>query len=142
MCLTDLISGKYRVSISDYTRGKLTQSVIDTYPDWPEHRVNDHVNVAVDELSRTPPAQWIQYNDNWPVHHGDFCQYLGEWDQARLNAEAPDGDGTSFLLSIIYEPENLGSIDRLWNDVGTGWEVIFVFACLTCGQRIGVDQGY
>lgn len=67
VCLQDLISGRHRVYVPDYLRQELEKSTMATYPDWPSGRAREHIQRAIDELSRTPPVPWIQPN-RWPVH--------------------------------------------------------------------------
>lgn len=142
VCLRDLVAGKYRVSISEYSRRQLRDSVVAAHSNWTDAQIGDFVQSAIDELSRTPPAPWVQQSNLWPAHHGDFCRYIGEWDQDRLNKEASDGDGERFLMSIIQEPYGVADPHRLWGEIGTGWTVMFVFECLICDQRIAVDQSF
>ena len=98
------------------------------------HRVEQ----AVDILSRTPPVPWIQENE-WPAHCGDFCRYLGEWDQARLTAAAPDGNGLAFLWSILPQASRARrDRDELWEELGNEWAAVYVFECLTCGKVMAV----
>lgn len=141
VCLDLLVSGKYRVYIPDYLKEDLENSVRATYPTWTEEEIRRHIEVIVDELSRTPPVPWIQ-NNNWPVHHGDFCRYIGEWDQVMLTKESQNGDGLSYLMSILADPEDIGDIQSLWESIGNGWTVVFVFECLLCNQRIAIEQSY
>jgi uncharacterized protein CbrC (UPF0167 family) len=141
VCVEDLKAGVFRVYIDDYVIGLLEQSVRGIYPDWSSDQIQSHVERAIDELSRTPPVPWIQHNA-WPACHGDFCRYLGEWDQNKLNGMADRGDGKSYLMSIIQEPEGVGDPDGLWENIGNGWAAIFVFECLSCGRHIAIDQSY
>ena len=141
VCLSDLVEGIVPVDIPDWVREELEQSVKATYPGWTDTQVRTHVEKAVDELSRTPPVPWIQ-NNLWPSCHGDFCAYLGEWDQERLTEASPDGNGQSYLMSIIRDPEGLGDPDGLWQSIVTGWAQIYVFRCLTCEQLVAIDQAF
>lgn len=141
VCSQDLISARVRNHIPDYLKDQLAQSVALTHGDWASDQIRQHIEDAVDRLSRTPPVPWIQNND-WPVHHGDFCRYIGEWDQPRLSAESPDGDGKKYLMSIIEEPEGVGDPEALWESIGTEWTAVYVFECLECGKRIATEQSY
>lgn len=141
VCLERLISGAVRVAVPAYLRDTLARSAAATHPGWPAERLAAHVAAAVDTLSRTPPVPWVQHN-SWPVHHGDFCCYLGEWDQAALTAASPTGDGRAYLLSLVEAPPAVADPEALWVAVGSGWATVFGFACLTCGHRVAVVQSY
>jgi uncharacterized protein CbrC (UPF0167 family) len=143
ICLSWLMAGQYRVEIGHYLIRLLEQSVRLEHPEWSDQQVTVHVDQSVDALSRTPPVPWIQHN-NWPVCHGDFCRYDGEWRQDQFIQAAPDGDGVSYLVSILDEPnrERIGDPIGLWESISNGWTTVFVFTCLTCGRRIAVDQSY
>jgi uncharacterized protein CbrC (UPF0167 family) len=141
VCIGDLKAGVFRVYIDDYVTRLLEQSVRDTFPDWSSDQIQTHVERAVDELSRTPPVPWIQHNV-WPSCHGDFCRYLGEWDQNKLNSMSDRDDRHSYLLSIIQEPQGVGDPERLWEEIGTGWTAIFAFECPSCGKLVAIDQSY
>jgi uncharacterized protein CbrC (UPF0167 family) len=112
-----------------------------SYPEWSTERIDEYVSEAVDTLSRTPPVRWIQSN-LWPVHHGDFCRYIGEWDQEKLTEDAKADDGRSYLSSILEDSSSVEDVDGLWASIGDGWTEVFVFECLKCGRRIAVAQSY
>jgi uncharacterized protein CbrC (UPF0167 family) len=141
VCLNDLVTGRVRVYIDDWVTRQLEQSVKKTHPDWTDTQLQSHVDQAVDELSRTPPVPWIQ-NNLWPSCHGDFCRYLGEWDQEKLTQASPDGNGQAYLMSIIQDPEGLGYPDQLWRSIGDNWARIYVFQCLVCERLIAIDQSF
>lgn len=139
VCLNDLVSGRFRVDIPDYLLVDLAKSVNHNYPDWPEDQAKAYSEHTVDELSRTPPVQWIQSNQ-WPVCHADFCRYLGEWDQSQLARNAPDGDGLTYLMSIVQDPVH--DKEGLWQSIDKKWTIIFMFECFTCSRVIAIDQSF
>lgn len=141
VCIEALVRGAQTVNIPLYLVGRLRASVAETYSDWPKPRQDEHVSAAIQTLARTPPVPWVQAN-NWAICHGDFCAYLGEWGQSRLNQGSQSGNGKEYLRSIIEQPELIHDFDSLWEDIDSGWAVIYVFECLTCQRRIGVDQSY
>ena len=95
----------------------------------------------MDQLSRTPPVPWIQQNF-WPVHHGDFCRYIGEWQQDQFRDAAPDGDGLKYLLQVIRVPVGIGDPYELWDALRTEFTTVFMFECLICSKQIGIDESY
>lgn len=141
VCIDDLRSGFVRVEVPEDLVNRLEKATRAAYLAWSDEEVARHVRAAEDELSKTPPVAWIQ-NNLWPIHHADFCRYLGEWGQARLSSEAPDGDGQSYLMSILIDPEEIGDPHGLWESIGDEWTAVFVFECLTCHQRCAVEQSY
>jgi uncharacterized protein CbrC (UPF0167 family) len=143
VCIGSLVSGDVRVAIPEYLVTALISSIQETFGDLPRERQNELVTQAVDQLSRTPPAQWIQSNQ-WPVCCGDFCRYLGEADQIVLTDKSKDGDGMSFLWSILSEEcrKRRDDANHLWNEIESGWTVVYLFECLTCQKLIAVDQSY
>lgn len=142
VCLSDLVAGSIRVDIPDYLVDELRKSVKKVNPKWSKKQIDDRVEQAVDSLSRTPAVPWIQENE-WPVHCGDFCRYLGEWDQARLTEAAPDGKGLAFLWSILPSAAQARrDRDELWEELGNEWAAVYVFECLTCGRLMAVEQSY
>jgi uncharacterized protein CbrC (UPF0167 family) len=141
VCLQSLVSGEVRVDVPSYLIDRLRESVRVTFHQWSTERINAHVSEAVDTLSRTPPVPWIQ-NNLWPVHHGDFCRYVGEWNQEKLTEEAKADDGRTYLSSILEESTSIEDVDGLWASIGNGWTAIFVFECLRCERQIAVPQSY
>lgn len=141
VCLNCLVMGKVVVDIPTYLKNQLEESVKIVNPGWQEEQTKTYIGGVVEALSRTPPVPWIQ-NNNWPVHHGDFCRYLGEWSQARLAQEAPDGDGKTYLMSILEAPDEVGDPEGLWESIADEWTAVFVFECFTCNKRIAIEQSY
>lgn len=96
--------------------------------------------------ARTPSLQTWQYFD-WPVHCGDYCQYIKEVGQPELAAIAPDGDGPSYLVAHAsgWGITNIELARKVWEDIrpdtptdisGAYSVGIYLFACLSCGEHI------
>jgi len=143
ICVHDLVVGKYRADVPEELVPTLEHSVQVTFPDLTTDEVRLRCSSAVDTLSRTPPVPWIQ-NNLWPVCHGDFCQYIGEWDQEELTKQAPDGKGLEYLMAILVDLDTSPIADPvgLWDEIATEWTTIFVFQCFTCGKRLAVEQSF
>lgn len=142
VCLSDLVSGKVRVDIPDYVVDELRDSITETRPDLTNTQITEKVQAATDTLARTPPVPWIQ-NNEWPSHCGDFCRYLGEWNQERLNNVAEEGNGRAFLWSILIPAHRARrNLDELWEEIENEWAAIYVFECRTCGKLVALEQSY
>lgn len=127
VCLDCLMEGKLRVNIPDYIKDRVT---------------GKEKEEKVSELEKTPPIPWIQYND-WPVCCNDFAKYLGEWNREDFNNQSEDGNGLSYLLSILDQSMKGVIVDSqiFWEDIGN-YTAIFVFECLCCSKRIAIPQSY
>lgn len=127
VCLSCLKEGLIRVDIPDYIRKEIKGS--DKFD-------------KIDELERTPPVPWIQYNE-WPVCCNDFTKYIGEWGRGRLIKESQDGNGLNYLLSILLQDikERIVNEKNFWSEIGN-LIAIYVFECQTCSKRIAVSQSY
>lgn len=141
VCLDDLVAGKVSVGVPGFIRDTLEQSVRTFFPSLSEAEIQARVRESVLELERTPPVPWIQSN-MWPVADGDFCRYVGEWNQELLAAEAPDGDGKVYLMSILQDASEIDDPDELWASIAAEWSAVFVFESLRDGRRIAVEQSY
>ncbi len=143
VCLDLLVSGQARVEVPDYLKKQLLNSILETHPDWSAIQSQELATQIVDALSRTPPIPWIQHN-SWPVCCGDFCCYLGEWDHEQLTEASPDGDGISFLWTILDDSYigRRNSPHHLWQEIKNGWTIIYVFQCFACKKLIALDQSY
>jgi uncharacterized protein CbrC (UPF0167 family) len=141
VCLADLVAGKTRVYIPEYLIEELKKSIHQTYPNSSDEVIENMVNTKVDELSRTPPVPWIQ-NNNWPIRNGDFCRYIGEWKQEDLCSQAADGDGFTYLFSILEHADDYKEREGLWDAIKTDWTSIFVFEDLANGGRVAIEQSY
>lgn len=132
VCINCLSQGKIKVSIPQYIRERIGNEL-----------GNDHEKeLKIDELERTPPVPWIQFND-WPVCCGDFSKYVGEWKQDDFVKESDDGNGLTYLLQILEDSskEKIVNPEAFWEDVGQ-YTAIFVFECIDCSKRIAVPQSY
>ena len=143
ICLHDLVTGKYRVDVPDYLEQALARSIQATFSDLAADEVQLRCSAAVAALSKTPPVPWIQSNA-WPVCHGDFCQYTGEWNQEELTKHAPDGNGLAYLMTILVNLDTspIANPAGLWDEIASGWTTIFVFQCFTCGKRLAQEQSF
>ena len=143
VCLDLLADGRVQVEIPDWLQKQLLASIVKTHPNWEDYQVKHFATLLVDELSRTPPVPWIQHNA-WPVCCGDFCCYLGEWNQDRFIEVSPDGNGSAFLWAILEDSHRNRRDDpyQLWQEIKSEWTTIYVFKCFTCDKFIAVDQSY
>jgi uncharacterized protein CbrC (UPF0167 family) len=143
VCLSDLVLGTIRVEVGDHLKRDLTESIRSSFPEWSDTQIAEHAIQVIDLLSRTPPVPWVQEN-NWPVCHGDFCRYIGEWSQEQITEASSDGSGLAYLMSILYEVDRMpiGDPEGLWASIATGWTTVFMFECLTCNGRIAVEQNF
>jgi uncharacterized protein CbrC (UPF0167 family) len=143
VCVVDLSRGDVRVAIPDHLIETLDVSIRKYFPDLELTARTMKVKQLVDVLSRTPPVPWIQHNA-WPVSMGDFCRYIGEWDQHEFDVHSQNKEGKSFLWSILEEycRNRRQSVESLWDEMEVGKSTVYVFECLTSGRLIAVDQSY
>lgn len=143
VCIECLRSGIITVEIPSYLNRRLEESIRSTNPEIEDAEVVARIAEAVDELSRTPPVPWIQHN-YWPVCHGDFARYLGEWSSDTLSQRSHTGDGLEYLLSFLdpFPRESIGDVQALWQSVQRKETAIYVFECFKCSRLIAIAQSY
>lgn len=141
VCLNCLARGKITVNIQDFLINRIKNHLAENCTDC-QGSIIEQVKVCVDELSRTPPVPWIQYND-WPVCCNDFCMYLGEWSQKEIVERSKDVDPEAYLMSILnpFCKEQIDDFNSFWDDIGNG-TAIFAFKCVECSKIIAVSQSY
>lgn len=142
VCISCLVKGEITIQIPEYLRNRLYENIKSITPHLSEELINNKVNILVDELSRTPPVPWVQYND-WPTCCADFMTYIGEWETEDFEKNAADGDGKNYLLNSIDErtKNQIEGLDVLWDDIGYD-TIAFVFKCRKCGKTAVVLQSY
>lgn len=142
VCFDCLSKGKITVNIPDYIRNRIINHLNEMDIESKESSNEEKAKNLVDELSKTPPVPWIQYND-WPVCCNDFERYIGEWDKLDIIKNAPDENTRDYLMSILdnFSKEKIKDYDLFWDDIGNG-TVIFVFECVHCSKIIAICQSY
>jgi uncharacterized protein CbrC (UPF0167 family) len=143
VCVECLTSGRIKVEIPDHVVSRLADSVNENSRGMTTPEIQDKITLAVEELSKTPPAAWIQYND-WAVCEGDFAVYVGEWGCEKLTQESPTADGKGYLSSILdpFSRSRIKDIGSLWTGIENGRVVVFVFECPRCSRRIATPQWF
>jgi hypothetical protein len=141
VCLECLVAGRISVQIPSHVKATLEKSIQETFPDQSLDQLQQLISERLDKLSMTPPVPWIQYNE-WPVCEGNFCRYIGEWDQLHLTKDAPQNNGLQYLMSLLTDPETIGHPDDLWASIESEISVVFMFECLESSRRIAVIQSF
>ena len=141
VCLDCLTTGQVKVDIPSYIHNQLMESVRRTHSDWTDQQIDMHVAARVSALAMTPPVPWIQ-NNEWPVCGDDFAYYLGERNQEDLSLMAPDGNGLTYLHTIVNKPEQMQDGAAIWHALENGWATVFLFECEANKTYIAVIQAY
>ncbi len=141
ICLKCLKEGKETVYIPSYIQERLEQNLNENNT-LSEHDIRKKVISYIDELSKTPPVPWIQFND-WPVCCADFAEYIGEWDREEIIKNSKDKGGKKFLLEILdeFSKNKIDDFNFFWNDIGIN-TAIFVFKCISCNKFLAIAQSY
>lgn len=137
VCLSELLSGRVKVSIPNYLRQHLIQSLQASGKKTSE----EYLDAAIDELSRTPPVPWIQHNE-WPVCCGDFCQYLGELRKLPEEIEPIVEATTLWEVTEETSRQKFTDAQSLWKCINSDWCSGFLFECAVCKKRVVVIQSY
>lgn len=142
VCIDCLRKGKVTVNIPDFIKERLYKNLKENETGLDETKLKQKLKSCVQELEKTPPVPWIQYND-WPVCCGEFARYMGEWDQDEINDNAPYGNGKEYIMNILdeFSKSKIDDIDEFWDDIGIDTS-IFIFKCINCSKLIAICQSY
>lgn len=83
------------------------------------------------ELLRTPGYVTWQ-GERWQFCGPTAMIYVGEWHQADFARHAPDGDGKTFFYAVFPKADA-----ELWQYVGGGRIIFYLFRCPNCGAYKG-----
>lgn len=139
-CIDCLSKGKIKVNITEFIKERIIAHLKENNKN--EDEIERKVKMLVDELERTPPVPWIQYND-WPICCNDFTKYLGEWGKEDIIRNSHDKNEKEHLISILddFSKSRIDNLDCFWDEIGDD-VAIFVFKCIYCSKLIAVWQSY
>jgi hypothetical protein len=142
ICLKCLLSGKQLVNIPSYLKNKLIENIKQVDKRISDKIINEKVENILDELSKTPPVPWVQFN-NWPVYNGDFMKYIGEWNKEDFIKNSSDKNGKNYILSLLDEQikKQIDDMDAFWDDIGEN-TIVFVFESIDKSKRQAIVQSY
>lgn len=142
VCLECLVRGEVIVEIPSFLGERLYNEVKSRYQGSSLLGIEEKVNKMLEELSKTPPVPWLQFND-WPVCCGDFMRYIGEWGREEFNLNSNDGNGKRYLLDLLDDSfiNQIDDFEVFWNEIGE-YSIAFVFECIECKVRKVIVQSY
>lgn len=144
VCGDCLAGGRASVKVPKWVERELAEAVNASRPDWSEERRSVYVAERVAELSHTPPVPWIQ-NNEWPVCHDDFAQFVGELTREQLEKQhgstrAAIGALRAAIAELRPEWEQSeANVEWEWAELGN-FLAIFVFHCQDRQREIYVLQ--
>lgn len=97
------------------------------------------------ELEQRTPLLITWQDFYWPAHCGDYCRHVKEVGTPDLERLAPDGDGLSFFASHARDIDDIEHAREIWPGIRAdspesgkiAYDVgVYLFECLTCGERV------
>ncbi|MBM7868533.1 uncharacterized protein CbrC (UPF0167 family) [Clostridium pascui] len=142
ICLECLVKGEIKVELPSFLVERLHDQIKLKYQHISSYEIQEKVNRILEELSKTPPVPWLQFND-WPVCCGDFMRYIGEWGKEEFNFNSHDGNGKEYLFKLldVSFQNQIEDFEQFWNEIGE-YSIVFVFECMECEKRIAIVQSY
>jgi uncharacterized protein CbrC (UPF0167 family) len=133
VCLDCLVSGRKVVEIESYLRSKIEKYA----------QTQSDAARIIQELERTPPVPWIQYND-WPFCCHEPMQYRGEYSSESHFEDSELDEFAQNLWGMVDEQGKLqaGDFASLQGSIEDGMTACFIFKCLHCGRFAAVCQSY
>lgn len=144
MCLAEGRLAAHDLSTNEGNIEELQLQLQQLRPDLSLEQIDGIAQQRTEELEQRTPVLLTWQDWFWPVHCGDYCQFIKEAGKPDLIALARDGDGKSFFHDHLADLA-FTDVDAVWNSIRldsptTYTEAytvgVYLFQCLECNQYI------